>query len=84
MRYFKLIIVLLTATCVSVAREKQPVSVTINTSAERIKASVVAVLLSNRYRIVSDTPYQIVLAKDITGFQGAMTQMLMGNSYSIC
>jgi membrane-associated protease RseP (regulator of RpoE activity) len=62
--------------------EKAPVSIVIRASVEQIKANIVAATASNGFHVLSDNSYQLVLAKDITGFKGAMTQVLMGNEYS--
>jgi S1-C subfamily serine protease len=64
---------------------KDPSSIDVNiNSISYVKDAIASAVLQTdpQYKILSDTTYQLVLGKEMTGFSGAMTQVLMGNSYS--
>jgi tetratricopeptide (TPR) repeat protein len=63
-------------------RLERPAQITINASAERVRAIFVARVASNGATIEEATDYKIVFSKRITGMKGAFTQALLGNAYS--
>jgi hypothetical protein len=62
--------------------QNTPPHETIHGNLATVKASIIRDMTSAGYGIESDTEHQIVFTKQVTGFRGAMTQALMGNSYS--
>jgi hypothetical protein len=62
------------------AKNEGPVEVAVQATVERTKSALVNRLQG--FNIDSDTQFQLVFSKEITGGRGMLTQILTGNSYS--
>lgn len=64
------------------AAKPKPASVTINAPVETIKAAMLRELVAAGFQVDSDSQFQLIVSRDVTGAKGLATRMLIGNAYS--
>lgn len=63
-------------------RMNRPAQITVNASAERVRALIVSRAASQGATIEEASEYRIVLSRRVGGVRGVLTQALIGNAYS--
>jgi uncharacterized protein YlxW (UPF0749 family) len=63
-------------------RMNRPAQITVNASAERVRALIVSRAASQGATIEEASEYRIVLSRRVGGMRGVLTQALIGNAYS--